>query len=207
MSDLTMEQLQECLPKAKQEKLEMFYEGIIETFDTFEINTPERMAMFLAQTAHESGNFNFVEENLNYKAASLSKVWPKKFPPDIAGQYGGNAQKIANRAYADRMGNGPESSGDGWKYRGRGLIQLTGKDNYRACGEALGKDLLNEPDLVAQNPCAVLSAGWFWDTRKLNQWCDKKDVLTVTKRINGGTLGLEDRKQHFEHMLHVLGGH
>lgn len=203
---ITLEQLKECVPKARSERLEMLLPGIQECFDTFDISTPERQAMFLAQTAHESGNFAFLEENLNYRAASLGKVWPKKFPPGVAEQYGGNPQKIANRAYADRMGNGPESSGDGWAYRGRGLIQLTGKDNYRACGKALGFDLVADPDLVTQSPFVVLSAGWFWDTRKLNQWADQKDVLTVTKKINGGTLGLEDRKQHFEHMLHVLSG-
>lgn len=204
---LTLEILQECLPKAKVAKLEEFLEGFNETFDTFDMTTPERQAMFLAQTAHESGNFNFTEENLNYKAASLTKVWPKKFPADIAAQYGGNAQKIANRAYGGRMGNGDEASGDGFKYRGRGIIQLTGKDNYRACGDALGVDLLSEPELVAKNPYAVLSAGWFWETRKLNQWCDKGDILTVTKRINGGTIGLEDRKHHYEHILEVLRSH
>ncbi len=206
MSHITMEELIACLPKAKESNLEKFYEGIVETFDTFDINTPERMAMFLAQTAHESGNFAFTQENLNYRAASLSKIWPKKFPADIAAQYERNPEKIANRAYASRMGNGDEASGDGYRYRGRGLIQLTGKDNYRHCGEALGRDLVAEPDLVADNPYAVLSAGWFWDTRKLNQWADKKDVKTVTKRINGGTIGLEDRTHHFEHMIEVLGG-
>jgi len=204
---LTIDVLKQCLPQAKVAKLEMFIEGFNETFDTFEMNTPERQAMFLAQTAHESGSFNFVEENLNYKAATLSRIWPSRFPPEVAAEYGGKPEKIANKAYGGRMGNGPEATGEGYKYRGRGIIQLTGKDNYRACGNALGKDLVAEPDLVAQNPYAVLSAGWFWDTRKLNQWCDKCDVLTVTKKINGGTIGLEDRKKHFEHILEVLKHH
>lgn len=204
---LTIDLLKKCLPQARQARLEMFIEGFNETFDTFDMTTPERQAMFLAQTAHESGNFNFVEENLNYRAAALTRIWPSRFPADVAAEYGGKPDKIANRAYGGRMGNGPEATGDGFKYRGRGIIQLTGKDNYRACGEALGKDLVAEPDLVAQNPYAVLSAGWFWDTRKLNQWCDKGDILTVTKRINGGTIGLDDRKHHYEHILEVLKHH
>jgi len=159
--------------------------------------------MFLAQTAHESGNYSAVSENLNYSAKALLTFWPKKFA-GVAEQYARIPEKIANRAYCDRMGNGNEASGDGYKYRGRGAIQLTGKDNYTACGKALGLDLVNDPDQVAQNPVAILSAGWFWDTRRLNQWADKGDVLTVTKKINGGTIGLEDRKKHYEHILHVV---
>jgi putative chitinase len=203
MIELTLEQLKECLPQAKEANLEKFLEGINETFEHFEINTPERVAMFLAQTAHESGNYSAVSENLNYSAKALMAFWPKKFA-GVAEQYARLPEKIANRAYCDRMGNGNEASGDGYKYRGRGAIQLTGKDNYTACGKALGLDLVNDPDQVAQNPVAILSAGWFWDTRRLNQWADKGDVLTVTKRINGGTIGLEDRKKHYEHILHVV---
>lgn len=203
---ITLEQLQECVPKARQDRLEMLWPAIAECFDIFDISTPERQAMFLAQTAHESGNFGSFEENLNYRAATLTRTWPQRFPANIAEQYAGKPEQIANRAYGGRLGNGPESTGDGWRYRGRGLIQLTGKDNYRACGRALGIDLVANPDLVTECPCVVLTAGWFWDTRRLNQWSDKKDVVTVTKRINGADLGLKDRQQHFEHMLHVLGG-
>lgn len=203
MSELTLDVLKACLPQAKQERLAMFLEGLNETFEHFEINTPARKAMFIAQTAHESGNFNAVEENLNYQAKALMAFWPKKFA-GVADEYARKPEKIANRAYCDRMGNGPEASGEGFKYRGRGLIQLTGKDNYRACGKALGLDLLTDPDQVAKNPVAVLSAGWFWDTRKLNQWADKEDVTTVTKKINGGTIGLADRTAHFHHILEVL---
>jgi putative chitinase len=203
MSQLTIDVLKACLPQAKPERLNMFLEGLNETFEHFEINTPARQAMFIAQTAHESGNFNATEENLNYQAKALMAFWPKKFA-GVADEYARKPEKIANRAYCDRMGNGNEASGEGWKYRGRGLIQLTGKDNYRACGKALGLDLLAEPDQVAKNPVAVLSAGWFWDTRKLNQWADKEDVTTVTKKINGGTIGLADRTAHFHHILEVL---
>lgn len=205
MIELTLEQLKECLPKAKEANLEKFIDGLNETFEVFDISTPKRVAMFLAQTGHESGNFAATQENLNYSAKGLVGTFKKYFPTEeSAAAYARNPQKIANRVYGGRMGNGPESSGDGYKYRGRGVIQLTGKDNYTACGKALDLDLINDPDLVAENPVAILSAGWFWDTRRLNQWCDKGDILTVTKRINGGTIGLEDRKHHYEHMLEVL---
>ncbi len=205
MIKLTLEHLQACLPDAKKANLEKFVEGFNETFEHFEINTAERMAMFLAQTGHESGNFAATEENLNYSAKGLSGIFKKYFPSEAdATPYARKPEKIANKVYGGRMGNGNEASGEGYKYRGRGIIQLTGKDNYRNCGKALGMDLLADPDSVAKNPVAVLSAGWFWDTRKLNTWADKGDVLTVTKKINGGTIGLEDRKKHYEHILEVL---
>ena len=205
MIKLTLEHLQACLPEAKVANLEKFLEGFNETFEHFDINTPESMAMFLAQTGHESGNFSATEENLNYSAKGLTGTFRKYFPSEAdATPYARKPEKIANRVYGGRMGNGPEASGEGYKYRGRGVIQLTGKDNYRNCGKALGIDLLAEPDQVAKNPVAVLSAGWFWDTRKLNTWAEKGDVLTVTKKINGGTIGLEDRKKHYEHIVEVL---
>ncbi len=202
---LTLEHLQACLPQAKKQNLEKFLEGINETFEHFEINTPSRCAMFLAQTAHESGNFAATEENLNYSAKGLQGIFKKYFPTlESAQPYERKPERIANRVYGSRMGNGPEASGDGYRYRGRGVIQLTGKDNYSACGKALGMDLLSEPDQVKDNPVAVLSAGWFWDTRKLNTWADRDDVTTVTKKINGGTIGLADRTQHFHHIKEVL---
>ena len=205
MIKLTLENLQACLPDAKVSNLEKFLEGFNETFEHFEINTPESMAMFLAQTAHESGNFSATEENLNYSAKGLTGTFKRYFPSETdATPYARKPEKIANRVYGARMGNGAESSGEGYKYRGRGVIQLTGKDNYNNCGKALGLDLLAEPDQVAKNPVAVLSAGWFWNTRKLNTWAEKGDVLTVTKKINGGTIGLEDRKKHYEHIVEVL---
>ncbi len=202
---LQLDHLRACLPEAKTPNLEKFLEGINETFEHFDINTPQRCAMFLAQTAHESANFSATQENLNYSAKGLQGIFKKYFPTqDSTISYERKPERIANRVYANRMGNGAEASGEGYKYRGRGLIQLTGKDNYTNCGKALGMDLLADPDSVANNPVAVLSAGWFWDTRKLNTWADKGDVLTVTKRINGGTIGLEDRKRHYEHILEVL---
>lgn len=202
---LTLDQLRACLPEAKTANLERFLEGINETFEHFEINTPQRCAMFLAQTAHESGLFAATQENLNYSAKGLTGTFKKYFPSqDSTTGYERKPERIANRVYANRMGNGNEASGDGFKYRGRGLIQLTGRDNYTNCGTALLMDLTADPDQAATNPVAVLSAGWFWNTRNLNKWADAGDVLTVTKKINGGTIGLADRKQHYEHILEVL---
>jgi len=200
---LTVDQLQECLPNARRERLEFFVDGINETFEQFEIDTPQRMAMFLAQTAHESANFSAVEENLNYSAKGLLGTWPKRFR-GVENQYARKPQQIANRAYCDRMGNGSESSGDGWKYRGRGLIQLTGQDNYRTCGDALNLNLLDDPDMASKNPAAVLSAGWFWTTRRLNEISDSGDVAKATKVINGGSNGLLDRQSKYQHIINVL---
>ena len=203
MLELTIDILKECLPDAKAANLEKFVEGLNETFEHFDISTPERMAMFIAQTAHESANFSAVQENLNYSATALMTYWPARFK-GVADKYARKPELIANRAYCDRMGNGNEASGEGWTFHGRGLIQLTGKDNYTHCGKALELDLINDPDQVAENPVAVLSAGWFWDTRKLNQWADKGNVEKVTKLINGGKIGLPDRIKHYNHILEVL---
>lgn len=172
----------------------------------YDINTPQRIAMFVAQCAHESGNFRVLKENLNYRAESLTKVWPRHFPNlDIARQYAHKQEAIANRAYANRMGNGDEASGDGWRYCGRGLIQLTGKDNYTRFAMSIETPVEEIPAYLGTFEGAVQSACWFWETNNLNQWCDQGDVLTVTKKINGGTLGLADRQKHYQHALHVLG--
>jgi putative chitinase len=190
---MTSEQLAQAL-KLTPVKAEEWIDAINETCDRFDISTPERQACFLGQCAHESGGFSALQENLNYKQESLCKVWPKRFPSiDDAEPYHKQPQKIANKVYASRMGNGDEASGEGWKYRGRGLIQLTGKDNYSACGEALGVDLVENPDLVATPQYAALSAGWFWDKNRLNAYADKNDMQGLTKKINGGTHGIEDR--------------
>jgi putative chitinase len=165
----------------------------------FKLNK-NRAAHFFAQTAHESGNFKAFSENLNYGAKGLRGVFRKYFPTDaLARQYERQPQKIANRVYANRMGNGPESSGDGWKYRGRGPLQLTGKDNYRAFGRYIGREqeILDNPDLVATE-LGFESALWFFDANKLWSICDQgindAAILQLTKRINGGTHGLDDRK-------------
>ena len=185
-----------------------WFEAISEILPEYDINTPPRVAMFIAQCAHESGGFKFLRENLNYRAPSLRKVFPKYFPTDeLARQYERRPEMIANRVYANRMGNGDEASGDGWRYCGRGLIQLTGKNNYTLFAGSLGMEVEDVPEYLATFEGAVQSACWFWETNNLNQWADRGDVLTATKRINGGTIGLEDRIKHYNHALHVLGAH
>jgi putative chitinase len=183
-----------------------WYHALCEILPEYEIHTPERVAAFLAQCAHESGGFKFLKENLNYKAASLRKVFPKYFPTDeLAQAYEKKPEKIANRIYGNRMGNGPEESGDGFRYCGRGLIQLTGKDNYSWFAASLEIPVEEASEYLETFEGAVQSACWFWETNNLNQWADKGDILTLTKRINGGTIGLEDRIKHYNHALHVLG--
>jgi putative chitinase len=175
----------------------------------YEINTPHRIAAFIAQCAHESNNFTAIQENLNYKAASLRKLFGKYFPTDeLAQQYASKVNKqqaIANRVYASRMGNGDEASGDGYKYRGRGLIQLTGKSNYQNFADSLEISLEEATEYMATFEGAAQSACWFWETNNLNKWADAGDIEKMTKIINGGTIGLEDRKKHYQHALHVLG--
>ena len=175
------------------------------TCDKFEINTPERIAGFLAQVGHESGGLRFTVENLNYRADALTRVWPSRFPPGIAESYAMQPERIANRAYADRMGNGDEASGEGWAYRGRGLIQLTGKDAYAAFSLAADNEALLNPDLVAEPELAALSAGWFWSRNSLNVLADSKDIVGMTRRVNGGTNGLDDRQMRYSRLLSTLG--
>ncbi len=205
--DFTKEQLAQMIPGNPY--LDNWYDALCEILPEYEINTPQRVAAFVAQCAHESGGFKVLKENLNYKAASLRKVFPKYFPTDaLAAQYAAMPNKqeaIANRVYANRMGNGPEESGDGFRYCGRGLIQLTGKDNYSWFAASLEMPVEDVPEYLSTFEGAVQSACWFWETNNLNQWADKGDILTLTKRINGGTIGLEDRIKHYNHALHVLG--
>ena len=161
----------------------------------FEINTPLRLAHFLGQCAHESANFTILSENLNYSTAGLRTVFPKYFKDDqTAAAYARNPEKIASRVYANRMGNGPEETADGYKYRGRGCIQLTGKNNYQSFGLSIGADLVSNPDLV-KTSYALISAAWFWDARGLNSIADKglETVPEITKVINGGSIGLASR--------------
>ena len=202
--EFTKEQLGEMI--GKNPYLDHWYEAVYSILPEYEINTPQRVAAFIAQCAHESGGFKFLKENLNYKAASLRRVFPKYFPDDaIAAQYAGKQEMIANRVYANRMGNGPEESGDGWRFCGRGLIQLTGKNNYTFFAGSLDIPLEECAEYLGTFEGAVQSACFFWEQNKLNQWADAGDILTLTKRINGGTIGLEDRIKHYNHALHVLG--
>jgi putative chitinase len=204
--DFNKAQLKEMLPK--NQYLQNWYDALDAILPEYDINTPQRVAAFLAQCAHESGGFVFLKENLNYKAASLRKVFPKYFPDDaIAAAYANKPEKIANRVYANRMGNGPEESGDGFTYCGRGLIQLTGKDNYTFFAASIEVPVEEASEYLQTFEGAVQSACFFWDQNNLNQWADKGDILTLTKRINGGTIGLEDRIKHYEHALHIFGAH
>ncbi|MBQ4839338.1 MULTISPECIES: glycoside hydrolase family 19 protein [Pseudoalteromonas] len=192
---ITHDQLVGIVPNAKAEDIEKYIEALNEVLPQFEVNTPLRAAHFIAQIAHESGSFRYESENLNYSDKALQAIFGKYFPTEEEAQaYARKPEKIANRVYANRMGNGNEASGDGWKYRGRGLIQLTGKDNYHRCGDALAIDLVNDPELVVADPSlTVKTACYYWDSRKLNQYADQDDLLIITKRINGGTHGLDDR--------------
>ena len=170
------------------------------------IDTPQRVAAFIAQAAHESGNFTALHENLNYRWESLRKVFPKYFPTDeLAQQYAHNQEAIANRVYANRMGNGDEASGDGFRYCGRGLIQLTGKTNYQNFADSIETPVEEVTDYLGTFEGAVQSACWFWETNNLNKWADAGDIKTMTKIINGGFIGLDDRIKHYEHALHVFG--
>jgi len=203
---LTLSQLKQLLPKNPY--VEHWHHALEQLFPDYDINTPKRMAAFIAQCSHESGGFMVLKENLNYKAATLRKIFPKYFPNDqIAQEYASKPNKqvaIASKVYANRMGNGDEASQEGWKFCGRGLIQLTGRSNYQAFADSLEMNIDDVPEYLATFEGASQSACWYWESQKLNQWADAGDILTLTKRINGGTIGLEDRKKHYEHALHVL---
>ncbi|WP_299208310.1 glycoside hydrolase family 19 protein [uncultured Dokdonia sp.] len=194
---ITKEEFHKVVPDVNWQYIEPYldiYEAIL---DHYEINTSLRKAHFLAQISHESGSFKFVSENLNYSAKALYAVFRKYFPTMAAAEeYARQPEKIANKVYANRMGNGDEASGDGWKYRGRGLIQLTGKDNYTSFSAATGQDFVANPTLVTQPEWALSSACWFWKKRRINRYADTDDIHMVTKLINGGFNGLEHR-QHF----------
>lgn len=175
-----------------------------EVFAKYDISTPLRQAAFIGQCAHESANFTKLEESLNYSPERLMKVWPSRFPDmTTAVKYAHQPQLLANKVYAGRMGNTQEN--DGYNYRGRGLIQVTGREAYDHCGKAIGVDLINSPQLLANPNLAAMSAGWFWNKKGLNTLADAKDYETMTKRINGGLNGLDDRKAKIAKALSVLG--
>jgi len=202
-SILTSNQLKQMV---KNPYIDHWYEAIDQLLPDYDINTPQRVAAFIAQCAHESGNFAFIKENLNYRAASLMKTFGKYFPTmELAQQYEKRPEKIANRVYANRMGNGDEASGDGYKYCGRGLIQLTGKDNYTFFAGSLGITVEEASEYLATFEGAAQSACWFWEQNNLNRFADANDVKGLTRVINGGYIGLEDRQSHTEHALHILG--
>ena len=201
---ISQEQLAQILPGNPY--LDHWCEALNKILPDYDINTPQRVAAFVAQAAHESGGFTALHENLNYRPETLRKVFPKYFPTDdLANQYAHNPEMIANRVYANRMGNGDEASGDGFRYCGRGLIQLTGKQNYQAFADSIETPVEQVPDFLQTFEGAVQSACWFWENNNLNQYADSGDILTMTKRINGGTIGLEDRQQHYNQALQVFG--
>lgn len=207
--ELTKDQLRKLLPKNPY--IDQWHSALSQLLPDYNINTPQRIAAFVAQCAHESGNFMVLRENLNYRAVTLRKIFPKYFPTDaMANEYASKPNKqeaIANLVYANRMGNGGPETGDGWRYAGKGLIQLTGKSNYTWFAESLQISVEDASEYLLTFEGAAQSACWFWETNNLNQWADKGDIVTLTKRINGGTIGLEDRIKHYEHALHVLGAH
>jgi len=204
MDGLTKDQLAQLIPGNPY--LDHWYDALSQALPDYDITTPQRIAAFLAQCAHESGGFRAIKENLNYKAESLVKVFPKYFKSlDEANKYAKQPEKIANKIYGGRMGNGPETSGDGYRYCGRGLIQLTGKSNYQSFADSLEMAVEDVPEYLATFEGAVQSACWFWEANNLNKYADSGDILNMTKKINGGTIGLEDRISHYEHALTVLG--
>ncbi len=204
---LTVEQFSHLFPRNTDPQ--GWVDSMNEVFPTYEIDTPQRVAAFLAQCGHESGGWTVFEENLNYSDKGLCGIFKKYFPTlESTAGYARNPQAIANKVYSNRMGNGPESSGDGWKYRGRGPIQLTGKDNYRAFAQEMFEDwqnLFENPDWVcADRDFALMSAIWFWNKNKLNVQADSGDIKTMTRKINGGYIGLEDRIKHYNEAIHLL---
>ena len=205
--EITREQLAQIIPRNPY--IDQWCGALNKLLPDYGIDTPQRVAAFLAQCAHESGGFVFLKENLNYRAASLRKIFPKYFPTDqIAEQYASlpnKAEAIANRIYANRMGNGDEASGDGWLYCGRGLIQLTGKDNYTFFAGSLDISVEEAAEYLATFEGAAQSACWYWEQNNLNRFADANDVKGLTRAINGGYIGLEDRQSHTEHALHILG--
>lgn len=204
---ITYEQLLTINGNKNPEMCKYYIDALNKVLPEYKIDTKLRLCHFLAQILHESGNLKYKSENLNYSAKALRSVFPKYFKTDeIANQYARKPEKIANRVYANRMGNGDEASGDGWNFRGRGLIQLTGRCNYKACRDAIGLDLVKNPDLIIESAeASVRAACWFWTKNNLNAVADKDDCKTCTKLINGGFNGLEDRVSILRRAKSVIG--
>ncbi len=211
---LSVEHLEDMIPNNRN--VDEWYNAMSQFLPEYEINTKERVAAFIAQCSHESGEFTRLRENLNYRWESLRRVFPKYFPTDdLAKRYASMPNKqeaIANRIYANRMGNGPETSGDGWRYCGRGVIQLTGKNNYSAFANSIGMDLEDVPDYLVSFDGAIHSACWFWDTNNLNRWVDANDFDGLSDCINigrktqkyGDAIGFPERLAHYNKFLKIL---
>jgi putative chitinase len=201
--ELTKEQLGQLLPNNPY--IDQWHHALSQLLPDYEIDTPKRIAAFIAQCSHESGGFTALKENLNYRAVTLRKVFPKYFPnDDLANAYAGKQEMIANRVYGGRMGNGAEATGDGFRYCGRGLIQLTGKSNYQAFADSLEMEVEDVPEYLQSFEGAAQSACWFWESNNLNRFADTGDIKGMTKVINGGYIGLDDRIKHYDHALSVL---
>jgi putative chitinase len=202
--NLTLEHVQALLKGNKE--VDAWHRAMVKVFPKYKIDTPERIAGFIAQCAHESLNFTIMEENLNYRAETLDKIFPKYFVKAgrKAADFAKQPEKIANIVYGGRMGN--TQPGDGWRFRGRGVIQLTGRDNYTAFGKTLNKSAEQVAEYVTGKEGAIESACWYWNSRNINKAADAGDIVLMTKLINGGTIGLEDRKKHYLHALEVLTG-
>jgi putative chitinase len=199
----TTNELKQCVPGNKN--LTELHAVLCDLLPKYQINTPDRVACFISQCAHESNNFKVLKENLNYSADGLKRIFPKYFKNVDPNDYARQPEKIANRVYANRMSNGDEDSGDGWRYRGRGVIQLTGRDNYSRFAKDMGMSLDEVVDYLETIEGAIMSAAWYWNSRKINLAAEDNDIVKMTKLVNGGTIGLEDRKKHYAHILEVLG--
>jgi len=205
MDFFTEDAVHHLIPKVKN--FEEWYTNLGDILPEYDIDTPKRVAAFMAQCGHESGGFTLMQENLNYSAKGLRGTFGKYFPNDeVAKLYERKPQMIANRVYGNRMGNGDEASGEGWYFRGRGIIQITGKNNYTKCSQSLFESnvLVENPDLLLESEYAIHSACWFWSAARLNELADIGDMKTMTKRINGGYIGLEDRIHHYNHAIEIL---
>jgi putative chitinase len=202
--EFTQDKLAQIIPNAAY-GVDVWYNELNEMLPVFEISTVGRVAAFIAQTAHESGGYRALTENLNYAGDRLAVIWPKHFSDVDVSQYHRNPEAIANRAYRNRMGNGDETSGDGWRYRGRGLIQLTGKDNYTRFAQYAEISPEEAAEYLETPRGAVHSACWFWYANDLNTYADAGDFVGMTKRINGGTIGLDDRIKHYNEAVHIFG--
>jgi putative chitinase len=205
MDFFTEDAVRQLIPKVKN--FDEWYSNLLNTLPEYDIDTPKRVAAFMAQCGHESGGFTLMQENLNYSAKGLVGTFKKYFPTEAhAKPYERKPEMIANRVYANRMGNGDEASGEGWYFRGRGIVQITGKNNYTKCSQSLFESnvLVENPDLLLESEYAIHSACWFWSAARLNELADVGDIKTMTKRINGGYIGLDDRINHYNHAIEIL---
>jgi putative chitinase len=205
MDFFTEDAVRQLIPKVKN--FDEWYNNLLNILPEYDIDTPHRVAAFMAQCGHESGGFTVMQENLNYSAKGLVGTFKKYFPTEAhAKPYERKPEMIANRVYANRMGNGDEASGEGWYFRGRGIVQITGKNNYTKCSQSLFESnvLVENPDLLLETEYAIHSACWFWSAARLNELADIGDIKTMTKRINGGFIGLEDRINHYNHAIEIL---